>query len=239
MKNFSRHGDTCVGGADGSVCLARFAGVSCFRTLILCSLAVLPAAAQDDSWKKEIDNRLVRVSLRQLAPRETVSAAGLPPGLLVFVTDYSVRVTGAAGPEELQGMAGEVRWHSGGGITLENLSGQRLDVALVVPTFSPEPSFPLPPAGRRAIKFENDLVRARRFHVPAGAKTPERLGPAVVLQLAPAHIRFTYTDGHVDEARMKPGDFRFDVAGAFTFENLGDRLEVLKIDLKTSEQERK
>jgi hypothetical protein len=59
----------------------------------------------------------------------------------------------------------------------------------------------------------------------------------VIFQFAPAHIKFTYDNGHVEEARMNAGESRFDAAGTFTFENLGDRLNVMRIDLKTSQED--
>ena len=84
-------------------------------------------------------------------------------------------------------------------------------------------------------KLENDFIRVRRFSVRAGARGVETRGPTVIFQFAPAHIKFTYDNGRVEEARMNAGDSHFDAAGTFTFENLGDRLNVMGIELKTSQ----
>lgn len=105
------------------------------RILIICGLTVLQAAAQENSWKTEVDHSLVRVARRQIEPRETVAAAEMPAALLVFLTDYSV-VTGVAG-QELGGKPGQFLWHPGGRIGLENLTDHRLQVAQIVPKFGP------------------------------------------------------------------------------------------------------
>src|SRR5207302_8611055 len=111
----------------------------------------------------EIDNKLVRVERRIVAPRETVSAAEMPPALLVFLSDYSMRVTGAA-QQELRGKPGQFLWHPGGRISLENLSWHPVEVAQIVPKFGPAvPPFtelePLSALNRRRVEFENELIR--------------------------------------------------------------------------------
>ena len=91
------------------------------RTLMVLSLIVNPAAAQEDGWKTEIDDNLARVPRRHVAPHASVST-------LVFLSDYSVRITGPGRHEELNGKPGEILWHPGGAAGFENLSGRRLDV---------------------------------------------------------------------------------------------------------------
>lgn len=212
--------------------------VSHVLTMMLCVLMVLPAIGQDPTWTKEIDNHLVRVSRRKVAPRETVTVDNAAPVLLVFLTAYSVQVGGTGPNQELAGTPGEVLWHESGRLTLENLSAQTLEVAEVMPTFGATPSYTLATAGRGgSIKLENDFIRVRRFSLPAGFRKVETRGPVVIFQFAPAHIKFTYNNGHVEEARMNAGESRFDAAGTFTFENLGDRLNVMRIDLKTSQED--
>ena len=56
--------------------------------------------------------------------------------------------------------------------------------------------------------------------------------PRVLISLTAYHIKFTRADGRVEEFQMKAGDIRFDPEGAFSDENLGDSLEVLRIELK-------
>lgn len=73
------------------------------RILIICGLAALQLAGQENSWKTEIDNSLVGVERRIVAPRETVAVAEMHSALLVFLTDYSVRLATASPPEEAQG----------------------------------------------------------------------------------------------------------------------------------------
>jgi hypothetical protein len=205
--------------------------------MMLCVLMVLPAIGQDPTWTKEIDNHLVHVSRRKVAPRETVTVDNAAPVLLVFLTAYSVQVGGTGPNQDLAGMPGEVLWHESGRLTLENLSAQTLEVAEVMPTFDATPSYTLAPAGRDSIKLENDFIRVRRISVRAGARKVETRDAAVIFQFAPAHIKFTYDNGHVEEARMNAGESRFDAAGTFTFENLGDRLNVMRIELKTSQED--
>src|SRR6476469_7984987 len=92
-------------------------------SLILCGLVGglvdFPAAAKDNSWKKEIDNGVVQVFRRVVTSRETAATTELPPGLLIFLTDYSIRLTGAKRQEELRGKRSQFLWHSGGRIGLE------------------------------------------------------------------------------------------------------------------------
>jgi hypothetical protein len=207
--------------------------------MMLWVLVGIPAIAQDRTWTNEIDNRLVRVSRRTVAPRETVSSDNAAPALLVFLTAYTIQVTGTGPKQELAGMPGEVLWHERGRLTLENLNNQQLVVAEVMPMFGPTPSYPLAPAGGGSIKLENNFMRVRRFAVRAGAKSVETRGPTVVFQFAPAHIKFTYDDGRVEEVQMNAGESHFDSAGTFTFENLGDRINVMRIELKTIQEDHK
>jgi hypothetical protein len=207
------------------------------RILIICGLTALQVAAQENSWKTEIDHSLVRVERRLMAAHETVSAAEMPPALLVFLTDYSVRLTTASPPEEVRGKPGQFLWHPGGLIGLENLTGHGVQVAQIVPKFGPavppltesEPSSAL---NRHRVEFENELIRVAHPDVRVGRRIAERRDPTVVIHLSTAHIRFTRADGRVEEFQAKAGDILFDLAGAFIFENLGQRHEVLRVELK-------
>jgi hypothetical protein len=206
--------------------------------MMLCVLMVLPAIGQDPTWTKEIDNRLVRVSRRKVAPRETVTVDNAAPVLLVFLTAYSVQVGGTGPKQKLAGTPGGVLWHERGRLTLENLNDRELEAAQVMPTFSATPSYALPPARLgNNVKLENDFLRVRRFSLSAGFRKVETRGPVVIFQFAPAHIKFTYDNGRVDEARMNAGESHFHAAGTFTVENLGDRIDVMRVELKTNQED--
>jgi len=147
-----------------------------------------------------------------------------------------VRVTGAA-LQELQGKPGKFLWHPGGRIGLENLTGHGVQVAQIVPKFGPPvpPSTELEPSSarnRRSVEFENELIRVAHFNVRVGVKAAERRDPTAVIHLSAAHIRFTQADRRVEEFHPKAGDMRFDLGGAFIFENLGQRHEVFRVELK-------
>jgi len=212
------------------------------RILIICGLTALQVATQENCWKTEVDHSLVRVARRQVAPGGTVSAADMPPALLLFLTDYSVRITGAV-QQELRGKPGQFLWHPGGRIGLENVTGNHVQVAQIVPKFGPaaprftqlEPSSALK---RRSVEFESELIRVAHFNVRVGARGAERRDPTVVVHLSAAHIRFTRPDGRVEEFQAKPGEIRFDRAGAFIFENLGPRHEVIRVELKAGAGDR-
>src|SRR5229473_7555000 len=162
------------------------------RILIICGLAALQAAAQDNSWKTEIDNSLVRVERRIVAPHETVAAAEMPPALLVFLTDYSVRLKTASRPEEVSGKPGQFLRHPGGRIGLENLSEHRVEVARVTPKFSPASEEASDALNSRNVDFDNDLIRVRHFHFARDGKAAMHpVRPRVVIQLSAAHIKFT------------------------------------------------
>jgi hypothetical protein len=206
--------------------------------LIICGLTALQVAAQENSWKTEIDNSLVRVARRLVAPHETVSAAEMPPALLVFLTDFSVRVTGAA-PQELRGKPGQFIWHPGGRIGLENLSEHRVEVARVTPKFSPASEEASAARNSRNVIFDNDLIRVRRIHFARGGKAAMHpVPPYVVIHLSAAHLKFTQADGRVEDFQMKAGNIRFQPRAAYSGENLGDSLEVLRIDLKAGNRDR-
>ena len=104
-------------------------GRSIFATVALGFMSFV-VLAQEWPGKVEFENELVRVSRRRvepaLDPRPTPKC---PPALLVFLADYSVRLTTAARQEELRGKPGEFLWHAGGRISLRNLSEHRVEVA--------------------------------------------------------------------------------------------------------------
>jgi len=209
--------------------------------LIICGLTALQVATQENSWKTEVDHSLVRVARRQVAPGGTVSAADMPPALLVFLTDYSVRVTGAV-QQELRGKPGQFLWHPGGRIGLENVTGNHVQVAQIVPKFGPAvpPFTELEPSSglnRRSVEFENELIRVAHFNVRVGARGAERRDPTVTIHLSDAQIRFT-RGARVQEFQAKAGDIRFDRGGAFVFENLGPRHEVIRVELKAGSGDR-
>jgi len=208
------------------------------RILIICGLTALQVAAQENSWKTEIDNNLVRVERRIVAPHETVAATEMTPALLVFLTDYSVRLTTASRPEEVRGVPGQFLWHLGGRIGLENLSEHRVEVARVTPKFSPPSEEASAARNSRNILFDNDLIRVRHIRFARGGKTAMHpVVPRVLIHLSAYHLKFTRADGRVEEFRMKPGDIRFDPEGAFSDENLGDSVEVLRIELKAGKRD--
>ncbi len=219
--------------------------VKLIRGLIIwglaCALGDPTAAAQDNSWKKEIDNGLVRVLRRLVAPRETVSTPELSPGLVIFLTDYSVRLTGAERQKELRGKRSQFLWHSGGRMNLENFSSHSLAIAHVAPKFSSESSYQLPAVNARDVEFENDLIRLRRI-VPGAleraAGRREHLATSVLIELSAAHFRLTRPDGRVDEIRVKAGDIWFQTGDVFTVESVGEwpEHEALRIELKTSKR---
>ncbi len=217
------------------------------RNLMLCGLiALLPVAAQDDSWKNEIDNSLVRAARRLVAPHETVSIADSAPSLFVFLTEDPVHITIAGRREELAGKRGQCFWYPGGRVSLENPGEQRAEVARIVPKFSPDTSYQLPRANPQRVDFENDLMRMRHIG-PRSAGAPKRaagslvhIAPSVVIDLSAGHFKLTHTDGRVDDIRRKGGEIWFQPASTFSDENLGDlreglRHEALRIELKTNE----
>ncbi len=210
------------------------------KALVILSLGFasqgLPAPPPEHSWKTEIDNSLVRVERRQIEPHERVPAAETPPALLVFLTDYSVRLTNAK--EELQGKPGQFLWHPGGRIGVENLSGHPVEVARVTPKFSPASEAAPAVLNSRNVLFDNDLIHVRHVHFARGGKTAMHpVMPRVLIRLSAAHIKFTWADGRVEEIQMKAGDIHFVPEGAFSDENLGDSLEALRIELKAGKRD--
>jgi hypothetical protein len=162
----------------------------------------------------------------------------MPPVLLVFLTDYSVRLTTVVRKEELRGKLGQFLWHSGGRIGLENLSEHRVEVARVTPKFSPASEEAPAVRNSRNVVFDNDLIRVRHIHFARGGKAAMHpVPPYVVIHLSAAHLKFTQADGRVEDFQMKAGNIRFQARAAYSGENLGDSLEVLRIDLKAGKRD--
>ena len=206
-----------------------------FRSLALGVVAV--AVFGQDAWVREIDNQVVQVQRRFLGFHETLPVLDLPPALLVFLTEYSVRLTFTEGkPQEIRGQAGGVFWHTGGRIGLENMSGHRIEVARVLPKYEPSPEAASTAGNKRpGTVFGNALIGVHPVHNRAGKIVPmhdARL-PKVLFYLTGAWLRLSHADGRVEEFRTKPGEAVFFGAGRFAGEFLGrEPVEGLHITLK-------
>jgi hypothetical protein len=206
--------------------------------------AALPVSAQTDLWKTEIDNTLVRVVWRSLAPQETVTVSDSSPGLFVLLTDYPVRITIPGRKDETRARRGDCFWYSGGTITLTNPGEQRVEVVRLTPHFRPDPSFQLSSANPWTVEYQNEFLRVRRMG-PPGSNGGNAVGwlhhPAssVMIELtSTVHARFKHISGRIEEIQQKAGDIWYQPEDPFVPEIIesGPEHQVLRIELKSREE---
>ena len=206
--------------------------------------AALPVSAQTDLWKTEIDNTLVRVLRRSVAPHETVAVSESAPGRFVFSTDHPVQITTPERRDETRARRGDCFWHAGGTISMTNPGEQHVEVVRLLPKFRPDASFQVPSAANpQTVEYENQFLRVRRIGPPSptGGNAVGRLNhPAssVMIELtSTVYARFRHISGRMEEIQHKAGDIWYQPEDSFVPEMLerGPDHQVLRIELKSRE----
>ena len=216
---------------------------------ILIGLAPAPVAAQDPAKispkdnKVEIENAWVRVLRVKRGPHEKTPMHEYPASVVVHLTDYHQRITGADGKVQIVSRnAGEVSYTDAVKHAEENLSDQPFEAVVVElkPGVPKGLSWPLPLDPVRLdpryhiVLFENDRVRVIRTILEPHIKSPLHEHPHyVVVFLTDMHATMKLADGRqVDDSR-KPGDIAWRDALKHVTENNGDHTTIeIQIEIK-------
>jgi len=206
------------------------------------------AAAQDPvqvspDYKAEIENKWVRVLRVKRGPHGKTPMHQHPASVLVFLTDYHQRITGADGKvQEITRKAGDVSYIEALKHSEENLSDQPLEAVVI--ELKPRPA-DLKPAPitldpvkldpeHHLVPLENDRVRVLRTILEPHLKSPMHEHPHyVVVYLTELHTTMKLGDGKVIDNPRRPGEIAWRDALKHVTENVGDRTAVeIQVELK-------
>jgi quercetin dioxygenase-like cupin family protein len=205
-------------------------------------------AAQDPvlvspDYKPEIDNNWVRVLRVKRSPHGKTPMHQHPASVLVFLTGYHQKVTGADGQvQEITRRAGDVSYIQAVKHSEENLSDQPLEAVVI--ELKPRPAnFNPPPITLDPVKLdpehhlvplENDRVRVLRTILEPHLKSPMHEHPHyVVVYLTELHTTMTLGDGRTVDNPRRPGEIAWRDALKHVTENIGDRTAMeIQVELK-------
>jgi quercetin dioxygenase-like cupin family protein len=206
------------------------------------------AAAQDPvlvspDYKAEIENNWVRVLRVNRGPHAKAPMHQHPASVVVYLTDYHQRVTGADGRvQEVTHKAGDVSYTEAVKHSEENLSDHPLEAAVIElkprpPGFKPKP-ITLDPVKldpeHHLVPLENDRVRVLRTILEPHMKSPLHEHPHyVVVYLTELHTTMTLGDGRTVDNPRRPGEIAWRDALQHVTENIGDRMAMeIQVELK-------
>jgi quercetin dioxygenase-like cupin family protein len=206
------------------------------------------APAQDPvqvspDYKAEIENNWVRVLRVKRAPHARAPMHQHPASVIVYLTDYHQKVTGADGKvQELSRKAGDVSYIEALKHSEENLSDQPLE-AVIVELKSKPREFRTAPITLDPVKLdpehhlvplENDRVRVLRTILEPHLKSPMHEHPHyVVVYLTELHTTMKLGDGRVVDNPRRPGEIAWRDALKHQTENVGDRTAMeIQVELK-------
>jgi len=211
------------------------------RTAVLMVLAGTTVVAQDPL--AEIDNDWVRVLRVKRGPHEKAPMHQHPATVVVYLTDYHQRITGAAGKtQEASHKAGDVSYTDAAKQAEVNLSDQPLEAVEIelkprLAGFKPAP-ITLDPVQldpqHHLVPFENDRVRVLRTILEPHLKSPMHEHPHyVVVYLTELHTTMKLGDGRIVDNPRRPGEIAWREALKHETENIGDRTAVeIQVELK-------
>ena len=166
-----------------------------------------------------------------------------PASVLVFLTDYHQKVTGADGKvQEITRRAGDVSYIEAVKHSEENLSDQPLEAVVIelkprAADFKPAP-ITLDPVKldpqHHLVPLENDRVRVLRTILEPHLKSPMHEHPHyVVVYLTELHTTMTLGDGKSVDNPRRPGEIAWRDALKHVTENIGDRTAMeIQVELK-------
>ena len=211
------------------------------RTAVLMVLAGTTVVAQDPL--AEIDNDWVRVLRVKRGPHEKAPMSQHPATVMVYLTDYHQRITGAAGQaQEVLHNAGDVSYTDAAEQAEVNLSDQPLEAVEI--ELKPRPAgfkparITLDPVQldpqHHLVPFENDRVRVLRTILEPRLKSPMHEHPHyVVVYLTELHTTMKLGDGRIVDNPRRPGEIAWRDALKHETENIGDRTAVeIQVELK-------
>jgi quercetin dioxygenase-like cupin family protein len=218
------------------------------RVLAICLGFGAMAAAQDPvqvspDYKAEVENDWVRVLRVKRGPHDKSPMHQHPASVVVYLTDYHQKVTGAEGRvQELTRKAGDVSYIEALKHSEENLSEQPLEVVVIelkprLPNYKPTP-ITLDPVKldpqHHLVPLENDQVRVLRTILEPHLKSPMHEHPHyVVVYLTELHTTMKLGDGRTIDNPRRPGEIAWRDALKHETENVGDRTAMeIQVELK-------
>ena len=194
-------------------------------------------------YKAEIENNWVRVLRVKRGPHGKTPMHQHPASVLVFLTDYHQKVTGADGKaREITRKAGDVSYSEAVKHSEENLSDQPLEAVVIELKPRPADYKPAPitldpvklDPEHHLVPLENDRVRVLRTILEPHLKSPMHEHPHyVVVYLTELHTTMTLGDGRTVDNPRRPGEIAWRDALKHVTENIGDRTAVeIQVELK-------
>ena len=211
------------------------------RTAVLIVLASTIVVAQNSV--PEIENNWVRVFRVKRATHEKASVHQHPASVVVYLTDYHQRLTGADGKtQDVAHKAGDVSFSDAGKQSEENLSDQPLEAVVIELKPRPADFKPAPVTldpvkldpQHHLVPLENDQVRVLRTILEPHLKSPMHEHPHyVVVYLTELHTTMKLGDGRVVDNPRRPGEIAWRDALRHETENIGDKTAVeIQVELK-------
>ena len=194
-------------------------------------------------YKAEIENNWVRVLRVKRSPHAKAPMHEHPASVIVFLTDYHQRITGADGRvQEVMHKAGDVAYTEAVKHSEENLSDHPLEAVVIElkarpPGFKPKP-ITLDPVKldpeHHLVPLENDRVRVLRTILEPHLKSPLHEHPHyVVVYLTELHTTMTLGDGRTVDNPRRPGEMAWRDALQHVTENIGDHTAMeIQVELK-------
>ena len=207
-----------------------------------CTAAQDPAQISPD-YKVEIENNWVRVLRVKRGSHAKAPMDQHPASVLIFLTDYHQKVTGADGKvQEIMRKAGDVAYIQAVKHSEENLSDQPLEVVVIELKPRPADFKPAPVTldpvkmdpEHHLVPLENDQVRVLRTILEPHLKSPMHEHPHyVVVYLTELHTTMKLGDGRVVDNPRRPGEIAWRDALEHQTENIGDQTAVeIQVELK-------
>jgi|SRR5690242_16573414 quercetin dioxygenase-like cupin family protein len=191
----------------------------------------------------EIENNFVRVLRVKRGPHEKAAMHRHPASVVIYLTDYHQRITGADGKvQQVTHKVGDVSYTDAVKHSEENLLDQPLEAVVIElkprpPGFKPKP-ITLDPVKldpeHHLVPLENDRVRVLRTILEPHLKSPMHEHPHyVVVYLTVLHTTMTLGDGRTVDNPRRPGEMAWRDQLQHVTENIGDRTAMeIQVELK-------
>jgi len=191
----------------------------------------------------EIENNFVRVLRVKRGPHEKAAMHRHPASVVIYLTDYHQRITGADGTvQQVTNKVGDVSYTDAVEHSEENLSDQPLEAVVIElkprpPGFKPKP-ITLDPVKldpeHHLVPLENDRVSVLRTILEPHLKSPMHEHPHyVVVYLTVLHTTMTLGDGRTVDNPRRPGEMAWRDQLQHVTENIGDRTAMeIQVELK-------